>query len=258
MAEVSVPMIATLTVMRNEVALLESLVPDLAFAAERHVVVTSTELHDLSHVSDVHVHHHPLVLGAPFDAARATALPYIQSRWILIVDTDEKIPPPLVEVLFSRIGEFESSGIDGVWIPRQNFVLDVPLHFSSAWPDFQLRFVRRDSVSFSNQLHNGIGGTLKHERLDADPKIAIQHFNFVSTASFVDKINLYTSIESEQSVASSQATVWRAFKAGAREFLARYVKMRGFKDGSHGLHFALMMSIYRYLSIAKTWERESR
>jgi hypothetical protein len=39
-----------------------------------------------------------------------------------------------------------------------------------------------------------------------------------------------------------------------REFLARYVKMKGYRDGLAGLHYSLLMGGYRYLIDSKRWE----
>ena len=248
--------IATLTVMRGEMDLLANLIPKLGFAAERHVVDTSDEHLDFDAFPDAIFHRYPLHLGQSFDAARSVALPHIRSEWVLIVDTDESIPSELVDLLRSKMSEFNSSGVQGVWIPRQNHVLRTAIRYSSAWPDFQLRFIRRDALSFSNRLHGAIVPVDRHIYLGADPAIAIQHQNFPSTKAFVDKINLYTSIEVDQIETDEIASVGSALLRAGREFLTRYVKMRGYRDGAHGLHFAVMMAFYRYLIAAKLWERD--
>ncbi len=246
--------IATLTVMRGELDRLPGLLENIAFASERHFVETGPSAEPLRALDGIVVHHHPLPLGAAFDAARGTALPHISARWILVIDTDERVPASLVEHLRARIPEFETNGVQGVWIARRNHVLGKPLMHSSAWPDYQLRFLRRDAAAFSNQIHSFAPKLQKEEQLPAMDALALTHFNFETTTDFVTKLNIYSSIEAEQSKDPHAPSVWRAlFKAG-RDVAVRYVKMKGYKDGPEGLHFAVMMGIYRYLIESKRWK----
>jgi hypothetical protein len=247
--------IATLTVMRGEVERLPGMLENLSFASERHLVETGPDVSVLAPFEGVQVHHHPLPLGAAFDAARGTALPHIKAEWVLVVDTDERVPASLVEHLRARVPEFEAAGVEGVWIARRNHVLGEPLLHSSAWPDYQLRFLRRDAASFSNQIHGFAPKLKREERLPAMDALAIAHFNFESTLDFVTKLNVYSGIEAEQSKDAVAPSVGRALYKAGREFAGRYLKMKGYRDGAEGLHFAVMLGIYRYLIESKRWER---
>jgi glycosyltransferase involved in cell wall biosynthesis len=247
--------IATLTVMRGELERLPGLLENIAFASERHFVETGPTTEGLRGVDGIVVHHHPLPLGAAFDAARGTALPHIKARWVLVVDTDERIPPSLVEHLRVRVAEFEAAGVEGVWIARRNHVLGQPLLHSSAWPDYQLRFLRRDAAAFSNQIHGFAPKLKREERLAAMDALAIQHFNFETTTDFLTKLNVYSGIEAEQSKEAASPSVTRALYKASREFAVRYLKMKGYRDGAEGLHFAVMLGMYRYLIESKRWER---
>lgn len=253
------PSIATLTVMRGELEQLARMLPSVAWADERHIVETGADVAATARAADgARVHHNPLPLGVGFDDARAAALGAIESDWILIVDTDERITPLLVEVLRARAEEWASSGVAGVWIPRLNRVFDTPLKFCSVWPDYQLRFLRRDAVSFHPTLHSGISVTGPTDRLAPVEAHAIQHHNFRSTAQFIDKLNVYSTIEADQRPSLPPVPLSRAFLAAGREFLARYVKMQGFRDGAEGVHYCTMFAIYRYLEAAKRWERSRK
>lgn len=248
--------VATLTVMRGELERLPGLRENLSWCAERHLVETSEELAPEAHYRGFEVHHHPLHDGASFEAARAVALPEIKATWVLVIDTDERLPGSLVESLGHRLSDYVSAGIEGVWIPRQNHVLSFPLSYSSAWPDYQLRLLRRDVARFSDVLHDAMPHLTRTSRLPPDPAVAIQHHAFPSTAEFLEKTNKYTTIEAQQKVGSTAASPARALFAALREFAVRYFKMRGFRDGPAGLHSAVMMAVYRYLVVTKLWERQ--
>lgn len=255
MTDGAIPRIATLTVMRSEIDQLMEMLPTVEWADECHIVETGQDSTATAGVAPgARVHHVPLPLGATFDAARSAALPDVIADWILVVDTDERVPVELAKVLRMRAEEWSAAGLAGVWIPRLNHVFDRPLRYSSVWPDYQLRFMRRDAVSFSPTLHSAASVVGPTHRLAAQERYAIRHHSFRSTAQFLEKVNLYTSIEASQSQAGQKASPAWAVAASAREFLARYVKMKGYRDGAEGLHHAVMWAIYRYLVGSKVWE----
>ncbi len=246
--------LATLTVMRGELERLPGLIENLAFASEKHFVETGPMSAELKAWPGLVVHHHPLPLGAAFDAARSEALPHIKAPWVLVVDTDERVPPSLVEHLLARLPELESKGVQGVWVPRRNHVLSAPLLHSSAWPDYQLRLFRTEAASFSNQIHAFVPKLEREEKLPAIDALAIRHFNFETTTDFVTKLNVYSGIEAEQSKETASPSVLRALYKAGRQVAVRYVKMKGYRDGAEGLHYALLLGVYQYLIETKRWE----
>ncbi|MFN2540322.1 MAG: glycosyltransferase family 2 protein [Mycobacteriales bacterium] len=241
--------------MRGETDLLAALLPQLGWADERHVVETAEDDAETRRVAgNANVHHHPLPQEASFEDARAAALPHIASDWVLVVDTDEVVTPSLARALRDRVDEWHGSGVAGVWLPRRNTVLDKPLAHSSAWPDYQLRMLRRDQLSYTPELHAPAVVTGTTERLPAADSCAIEHYPFRSTEQYLDKLNRYSSLEARQQGADPGASPARAAARAVRDFLARYVKMQGFRDGAVGLHYCVTMSAYRYLSEVKRWE----
>lgn len=250
------PSIATVTVMRGELDQLQQMLPTVDWVDERHIVETGPDLSATKAVATgARVHHAPLPPGASFEAARSVAMNAISADWVLIVDTDERIPSALADHLRDQAEGWASSGIAGVWLPRLNYVLDTPLAHSSAWPDYQLRFVRRDAVDFSEKLHHAVqlAGATVH--LAAARENAIEHYPFRSTVQFMDKLNRYARLEADQLADRNVTSLRPAVTSAAREFLARFVKMKGYRDGWHGLHWCLLFAMYRYLVGANRWEQ---
>ena len=248
--------IATLTVMRGELDRLPGMLASLGAFSERHLVETGESADWADDFPDVQVHHAPLPWGAAFDAARNVAVPHIRASWVLIVDTDELVPPTLVEHLIEQLPNWQRAGVEAVYIPRRNHVLGHPLRHSASWPDYQLRFMQARAVKFGATLHRFDPEVGKTVRLAADPRLALQHHSFPSTSSYVSKVNLYSDIEALQSPTGS--SIARAVLAGARDFASRFVRARGFRDGAAGLHFAVCMAFYRYLAEAKRWEKSQK
>lgn len=252
----STPSIATITVMRGEVERMPALFETTSWSGERHLVETAPELVLRELPADVRVHHHPLARGASFDSARNAAIPHVAAEWVFIIDTDELMPPTLVRRLEEIVRDSRYRHTQGVWVPRVNHVLGRPLRYSSVWPDYQLRLLRRSAARFGDRLHSFSPNVQRTERLPAEPALALQHYSFESTQAFLDKLNLYSSIEAGQQAVGG-GVYWAAIRA-ARDLVGRYVRRGGFLDGPYGLHLSIMMAINRYLVEVKRWEKRGR
>lgn len=254
---IETPRIASVTVCRDERDRLERLLPQLAWVQSRHLVATgarSTELEHLAQTNSTALHYHPLKLGAPFDDARRIAVDACDEDWVLIVDTDEALPDELVEYLVENLPRWHEAGVEGVRLPRLNHFRDSALVSPAFWPDFQLRLLRRSHVQFSSRLHQGIIPVEKVVQVPPQRSLAIIHDNCPSSSEFIAKMNLYSDIEAGQAPAGQPPS--RALLRTLRYLAALLIKRRGYKDGETGLHFALMMAMWHYLSDVKGWEMD--
>lgn len=256
--DANIPDLSTITVMRGEVSAARGLVESLKpVVHQMHFVETATEAASVRELSalGVAVHHHPLPYGMPFDGARNVAVSDISTDWVFIIDTDERLPGSLTAYLQNHLVEWNQRGIDAVYFPRRSHVLGMPLRRSGSWPDYQLRLLRTDVATFRDTLHDFNPAVNRPIYIPERPELAILHYNFDSTFAYVNKINLYSSIEARSTIDDLPGPRPRAaLVAALRDFLARYVKARGFLDGRAGLHFAVVMAFYRYLQVAKRGE----
>jgi glycosyltransferase involved in cell wall biosynthesis len=192
------------------------------------------------------------------DPARAFGCAQTRGEWILVLDADELVPPALARRL-SEVAQREEA--DAVRIPRLNYLLGGPLLHSGWNPprDRHVRFFRRGVVTISGRLHEGFrpvdGATVLD--LDARAGHVLVHFNYLDTAQFVDRLNRYTTIEAEQArMRGERATPGRALWRAGREWLARYGKHRGYRDGWRGFSLSVCMAFYRFVADAKLIELE--
>jgi (heptosyl)LPS beta-1,4-glucosyltransferase len=187
---------------------------------------------------------------------RAYAIEQATCDWILFLDADELVPVALSKEL-RTIAETDDS--DVVLLPRTNYLLGSPMHFTGwgARQDLQVRFFRKGFVEASSQAHHDFT-PLRHARTKALPfrgENALVHFNYIDVSQFIDKLNRYTSIEALQmSQSPGSLGIARSLGVAIREFLVRYVKNRGFLDGWRGLYLSLCMAFYRIVIGAKCRE----
>lgn len=177
--------------------------------------------------------------------------------WILLVDPDETIPQRLQQKLVSLIDDSRTQ-ISAYKIARKNLVFGAWIKHSGWWPDYQVRFFKRGSVSWSGVIHkqpsvNGAVGVI-----DASSELAIEHTNYSSLDEYFQRMMRYTQAEagnkSEKSF--SNITSDQLFVAFFSDFFRRYYQDEGFRDGLHGTSLALLQSLYQVTTALRVWEKQ--
>jgi hypothetical protein len=95
-------------------------------------------------------------------------------------------------------------------------------------------------------------------RLTPSDGLAIVHFNYVDVHQFLEKLNRYTDIEAALHYRSPKAgSILRAANRATREFLDRYLRFQGYKDGWRGFYLSALMAMYKLVVAAKVRERQA-
>ena len=193
------------------------------------------------------------------EPARKFAVEQTTSEWIFILDADELIPQPLSVTLMDIAAK---DAADVVVIPWLNYVLGAPILHSGHGPHQarHTRFFKNGKVELSAQVHSGIHSVLNARVLTLPyhgENTAVVHFNAVDCAHLISKLNSYTTIEALQARDRNESStysgmLWAAF----REFVSRYIRSKGYKDGWRGFYFAVTMILYRVTAGMKLRELE--
>src|SRR5258708_36089212 len=190
------------------------------------------------------------------DPARAFALEQASGDWILVLDADEVIPFPLSKALMSLASTGKG---DVVLVHLLSYWFGDPLMHTNTGP-YQgglLRFFRRHHVTATSTIHNYLHLVPGSRVLEIkyEPGLAIVHFAYFDSRHFIDKLNRYTNIEARQAFEKGKRiTPAGALLRAAKEFVARYVKGRGFQDGWRGFYISLFYTFYRIVAAAKLQE----
>lgn len=173
-------------------------------------------------------------------------------EWILIVDADELITPKLSKAL----RDVERKNIaDVVLIPRQNYLMGTWIKYTGWWPDYQARFFRKEKMRISSTLHSYLHPSGSIFKLGPTEDNAIIHLNYYDSAHFIERLNRYTYIEAKQMYEKKIFfKMSLLFKSALKEFLVRFIKHRGYKDGFRGFALSTLMTFYRIASLIKLWE----
>jgi len=197
-------------------------------------------------------HHKPLSWVEP---VRNFALSKAKGDWILLLDPDEYITKTLAREL-TKITQ--RSNINFVNIPRKNIVFGKWLRHSNMWPDYLIRFFKKNMVTWNKEIHSqpqtkGEGITL----LDSE-KLSIRHNNYTDIDDFVKRALRYSDTQAnELNKQSYKLKISDLILKPTQEFNSRFFSNSGFKDGFHGLSFCLLQSFAVLLVYLKLWQKQN-
>jgi glycosyltransferase involved in cell wall biosynthesis len=196
---------------------------------------------------------------AAFDGARQFAIDQASNEWILVLDADELIPEPLSRKLLDVIAE---NKFDVVIIPRLNYLLGAALMHTGWGPnqDKHPRLFRKGMITASSTIHEFFKpvNVARILELDYSENHAIVHFNYINTTHFIEKLNRYTSVEASQAhERAERASFVTMIYTPMKEFISRYIKKSGWRDGWRGFYLSFAMVFYRLSIFSKMKELEN-
>lgn len=188
------------------------------------------------------------------EPARNFAIKKTTGDWIIILDADERIPSTLAAKLIEIA---EQKEYQFVRIPRRNLIFDSWIKHSRWWPDYNIRFFRRQHVQWSDQIHS-IPIT-KGSGLDLSAKkdLAITHHHYTSISQYLQRLDRYTSIQARQLIDDGYQFEWPdLIKKSSAEFLSRFFAAQGYLDGLHGLSLAVLQAFSEFVVYLKVWQKQ--
>jgi glycosyltransferase involved in cell wall biosynthesis len=182
-------------------------------------------------------------------AQKNWAIPQAKHDWVLIVDSDERVPADLATEIQKLL---KTPTFDGYWIRRRNFFLGREIRHGTWKTDKVLRLFRRDKASYQpKHVHAEI--ELQGEAGWCGGQL--DHYSYRTLDDFLRKAGRYSTWGAlnarDQGKSASGA---RILGHSMAHFFKSYVAKQGFRDGTPGLIIAFMESFHSFLKYAKLWE----
>lgn len=178
--------------------------------------------------------------------------------WIFILDADEWIPSSLKVYLKKEIKKYEEGKTPNYFrIPRKNIVFGKWMKHTGWWPDYNIRFFKKGTVSWNEIIHQvptttGIGVDLPAER-----ELAIVHSHYSSLEEYISRMNRYTTVQARFLRKDGKKFSWRyLISKPASQFLTRYFAQEGYKDGLHGFSLSLLQAFSELVLYLKLWQKQ--
>lgn len=176
---------------------------------------------------------------------RNAALDQIQTEWVFFVDADERGTPELAGEIRDVIANRPEAGWN---VPRHNYIFGQLTKGAGWFPDYQLRLFKQGRVRYERPVHEiaVVDGEIGHL---TSPLI---HHNYEDTDHFKSKQRAYTDYDAgilkERGIRPKPYTY---LLQPLRHFWWRFVTLKGYQDGLHGLRLSLYMAYYEWIKYRK-------
>lgn len=204
--------------------------------------------------------HKAVVVTHPFEsfaAQRNFGISQTQKYdWVLMVDADEEVSGELSRELLSFAKDIY---LDGVMVPRKNYIFGKWIEHTDWYPDLRLVFFRPKLVEYHSDVHETAHFTRGNGNL-ATAEADLIHHNYDTVEEFVTK-NLvrypreYAKVLRTQGVIFSPALM---ISKSVGEFMRRFFLCEGYKDGMYGLLLSLLMGTQTLVAYIYLWELQGK
>ena len=169
--------------------------------------------------------------------------------WILILDADERVSADLRSEIQALLAA--PSPHAAFRIPFKNYLGRHWLAHGGLYPDYHPRLFRKGAARYGRrEIHESLQIDGTQGRLNG----AIEHLTYEDIATYLQKVNHYTTLEARHLAREGFRVRKRHFLKPLGKFFKVYIRKKGFLDGRHGLTSALFLSLYPYLVYAKVLE----
>ncbi|HID37973.1 MAG TPA: glycosyltransferase family 2 protein [Calditrichaeota bacterium] len=187
-----------------------------------------------------------------FGANKALGVQAAKYDWILSLDADERVTPPLAV----RIQDILKSGdtLAGYKIRFRTLYLGREILFSDWRNEYHLRLFNRGTGRFNEDI--------LHESFKTDGPVGqikeyILHNSFPSLNIHLQKINRYGLLAARQKYeAGKRSSIKGSVLRGLFAFIRIYILKAGFLDGKIGFVLAINNAFATYIKYLMLWEKQ--
>jgi glycosyltransferase involved in cell wall biosynthesis len=249
---VSVPVAVLLTVRDEEEQLPGALASVAGWARELVVVV---DPRTVDRTREVATQAGARVLENRFESSSAQCnwgLERCESRWVLILDADERVTAALRDEV-ERI--LTAPACAAYAMRRVNFAFGRPLRFGDWGADEIVRLVDRTQARF---LERAVHGAVDAPSL-GHLRGALEHHTLRSLSQYLPKLSEYAMRGAADLLAEGRrAGPLRVLVHAEWRFVRSYVVRLGFLDGGTGFIVAVLGAYGAFLKWAAVWENTTR
>ena len=183
----------------------------------------------------------------PFDSfarQRNRAIEMATGDWLLSIDADERPTKRLAAEIRTRIAQSRHAAFR---VPIRSRIFGRPFRHSGTQDDRPIRLFRRGAARWEGEVHERLRLAQSAARV-GQLRAWLEHDTLPDLASFLQKMDRYTTLEARQRVASGQSPRWRdRWLSPIVETARRMIWKRGLLDGPEGWAFCLLSGLSQWV-----------
>lgn len=193
------------------------------------------------------------------EPARHYAISHASYEWVLVLDADER----MTEKLAARLkGIVKENRVDVVMFGvLYNYFGGYVWHggfFKTNFPRFfRKTFYLENYMPSEAVIHQNFRTLEKiaERRTQLPPDYYILHEAYPTIEKYIQKtVGMYARLEAKQRVASGgRFSAWRMLGEPVKEFVIRFFRLQGFRDGWRGFILAVLFGVFRFTVWANIW-----
>jgi glycosyltransferase involved in cell wall biosynthesis len=186
-----------------------------------------------------------------FAKLRNAGARYAHGDWLLFVDADETVTPPLHQEIIKVI--HDPKAVSAYVIPRHN------IYLGHSWPyqDGMVRLIRKESfVTWEGVLHEhaivrGNVGSLNNVFI---------HNTHRSLTEMVAKTNEWSDYEAKLRLVAKHPAIswWRILRVMGTAFIESFFRQGGWRVGTIGWIESIFQSFSIFITYTKLWEMQNK
>jgi (heptosyl)LPS beta-1,4-glucosyltransferase len=192
---------------------------------------------------------------------RNAALAATQAGWVFFVDADERCTDALAAEIRAVVGDPARTAGHPVWAtPRDNYLFGTLTRGAGWFPDYQARLFQVGLATFDPRrevhevaLFDGEMGRFQN---------TLVHYNYDDVAQFHRKQRQYAELDAGILFKQGVRPRLRNFVLQPlREFRRRFLTLKGYRDGWHGLRLSLLLAYYNfdmYRRLRRMWQSRAQ
>lgn len=187
-------------------------------------------------------------LNGNFAQQRNFALGKAHGKWVLFLDCDERITPLLKQEILKVIKNNNNAFYS---IKRVDYMWGKKILHGEGGAIKLVRLARKNSGKWHGKVHE----VWRTQGRRVELENALIHLPHASVGEFIDDVDYYSSLRAtelqEEHVKSSFLSV---LCYPIAKFVLNYSLKKGYKDGTQGFLYALIMSFHSFLVRAKLYQ----
>lgn len=232
--------LAGVIIARNEAEHIEDCIETLQWTDEVVVFESNNSTDntvELARQAGATVMQHPF---ENFAQQRNAALDAINADWVLFVDADERVPTALRSEIRRVLQNPKHSGY---YIPRHNYIFGKLTRHTGWYPDYQMRLLKRDSARYDPEIKVHEVVVLPDGEKPGYLTNPFVHYNYKNVRHFIRKQKGYAKYDAQVMYDSGiRPKLRNFFLQPVRQFIYRFLTLKGYRDGWHGLKLSLLMA----------------